>query len=76
MPCMAVFNNLLRFNPTKPRNSFASIVPELADSWAWDASGTKLTFKLRHGITRHGGKPFTGKDVQCTWHRLNGIDPE
>ncbi len=22
----------------------------------------------------HDGKPFTAKDVQCTWHRLNGKD--
>jgi peptide/nickel transport system substrate-binding protein len=76
MPFMAVFNNLVRFDPTKPRNGFDTIVPELATSWAWDASGTKLTFKLQPGVTWHDGKPFTGKDVQCTWHRLNGIDPE
>jgi peptide/nickel transport system substrate-binding protein len=76
MPFMAVFNNLVRFDPTQPRNGFDSIVPELADSWAWDASGTKLTFKLHPGVSWHDGKPFTAKDVQCTWHRLNGIDPE
>jgi peptide/nickel transport system substrate-binding protein len=76
MPFMAVFNNLVRFDPDKARNGFDSIVPELADSWAWDASGTKLTFKLHPGISWHDGKPFTGKDVQCTWHRLNGIEPE
>ena len=46
MPFMAVFNNLVRFDPGKPRNGFDTIVPELADSWAWDASGTKLTVKL------------------------------
>ena len=76
MPFMAVFNNLVRFDPMKPRNGFDAIVPELAESWAWDATGTKLTFKLRSGVTWHDGKPFTGKDVQCTWHRLNGIDAE
>ena len=76
MPFMAVFNNLVRFDPMKPRNGFDAIVPELAESWAWDATGTKLTFKLRSGVAWHDGKPFTGKDVQCTWHRLNGIDAE
>jgi len=25
-------------------------------------------------VTWHDGKPFTGKDVQCTFHRLNGIE--
>ena len=76
MPFMAVFNNLVRFDPMKPRNGFDTIVPELAESWAWDATGTKLTFKLRSGVTWHDGKPFTAKDVQCTWHRLNGKEPE
>ena len=76
MPFMAVFNNLVRFDATKPRNGFDTIVPELAESWAWDTSGTKLTFKLRSGVTWHDGKPFTAKDVQCTWHRLNGREPD
>ena len=76
MPFMAVFNNLVRFDALKSRNGFDTIVPELAESWAWDPSGTKLTFKLRSGVTWHDGKPFTGKDVQCTWHRLNGKEPE
>ena len=49
MPFMAVFNNLVRFDATKPRNGFDTIVPELAESWAWDTTGTKLTFKLRSG---------------------------
>lgn len=72
MPFSAVFNNLVRFDPAKPLNSFDTIVPELATSWTWDASGTKLSFKLRQGVSWHDGKPFTAKDVQCTWHWLNG----
>ncbi|HUC47382.1 MAG TPA: ABC transporter substrate-binding protein, partial [Hyphomicrobiaceae bacterium] len=76
MPFMAIFNNLVLFDPAKSRNSFDTIVPELAESWAWDETGTKLTFKLRSGVAWHDGKPFTAKDVQCTWHRLNGKEPE
>src|SRR6185436_7388207 len=76
MPFMAVFNNLVRFDAMKPRGGFDTIVPELAESWAWDDAGTKLTFKLRSGVNWHDGKPFTGKDVQCTWHRLNGKEPD
>ena len=71
-PFMAVFNNLVLFDQTKPLNSFDTIVPELGESWAWDASKTKLTFKLREGVKWHDGKPFTAKDVQCTWHALLG----
>src|ERR1043165_2171756 len=33
MPFMAVFNNLVRFDDTKPRNGFDSIVPALAEGW-------------------------------------------
>jgi peptide/nickel transport system substrate-binding protein len=76
MPFMAVYNNLVVFDPFKPRNSFDTIIPELATSWEWDAAGTRLTFKLRSDVTWHDGKPFTGKDVQCTFHRLNGREPD
>ena len=71
-PFMAVFNNLVLFDQTKPLNSVETIVPELAESWSWDASKTKLTFRLRESVKWHDGKPFTAKDVQCTWHALIG----
>ncbi len=76
MPFMAVFNNLVRFDPMKPLNSFSTIIPELATSWAWDETGTKLTFKLRSGVTFHDGKPFTANDVRCTYLRASGLDTE
>src|SRR5207244_4056283 len=75
-PFMAVFNNLVLFDQTKPLNSLATIVPELGESWSWDASRTKLTFKLRQGVKWHDGKPFTAKDVQCTWYHLIGKDDD
>jgi peptide/nickel transport system substrate-binding protein len=71
-PFMALFNNLVLFDQTKPLNSLDSIVPELALSWRWDASQSKLTFKLREGVKWHDGKPFTAKDVACTWHAIIG----
>jgi peptide/nickel transport system substrate-binding protein len=67
-----IFNNLLMFDQSKPHNGHDTIVPELAESWAWDASRTKLTVKLRGGVKWHDGKPFTAKDVQCTWDKLKG----
>jgi peptide/nickel transport system substrate-binding protein len=75
-PFMAVFNNLVLFDQSKPLNSPETIVPDLAASWSWDASNTKLTMKLREGVKWHDGKPFTAKDVQCTWHRLIGKNGE
>ncbi|HEV8094683.1 MAG TPA: ABC transporter substrate-binding protein [Burkholderiales bacterium] len=76
MPFSAVFNNLLMFDPSKPRNGLDTIVPELAERWTWDASRTRFTVTLRRGVKWHDGKPFTAKDVQCTWHRLIGKDPD
>src|SRR5687767_6925304 len=48
-PFMALFNNLVLFDQAKPLNSLETIVPDLASSWSWDESKTKLTFKLREG---------------------------
>ena len=71
-PVMAEFNNLVLFDQDKPLNSLETVVPDLAESWAWDDSRTRLTFKLRRGVRWHDGKPFTARDVQCTWHAVLG----
>src|ERR1700743_2329938 len=72
MPFAAVFNNLVVFDPARTHESLDTVAPDLAESWSWDPTNTKLTFKLRHGVTWHDGKPFTAKDVQCTWRMLIG----
>ena len=71
-PFMAVFNNLVVFDPKERVNSPDHIVPDLAESWSWNADKTKLTFKLRSGVKWHDGKPFSAKDVKCTWDALIG----
>ncbi len=71
-PFMGVFNNLLMFDQQKPVNNDESLVPDLATSWSWDATKTKLTFKLRDGVKWHDGKPFTAEDVKCTFDLLLG----
>ena len=76
MAFSGVFNNLLIFDQGKPTNGFDTIQPELAESWSWDDSKTKLTVKLRQGVKWHDGKPFTAKDVQCTWNKIQGKDPD
>src|SRR5438477_1712595 len=71
-PAMGVFNNLVIYDQHVRQNSMESIVPELAKSWAWDEDGTRLTFKLHEGVKWHDGKPFTARDVKCTWDLLQG----
>jgi peptide/nickel transport system substrate-binding protein len=71
-----VFNNLLGFDQSKPLVGLDTIVPELALTWAWDASRTRLTLGLRRGVTWHDGKPFTARDVQCTWNKILGKHPD
>src|SRR5712672_3373971 len=66
-PMMGVFNNLVMFDQHVPQSSLASIVPDLATGWSWNEDGTELTLPLRQGVKWHDGKPFTAKDVQCTW---------
>ena len=75
-PMMGVFNNLVMFDQHVNQNSFASIVPDLAKSWSWNEEGTTLTFVLRDGVKWHDGKPFTARDVQCTWDMLTGKSSE
>src|SRR6476620_11892410 len=53
MPFMGVFNNLVLYDQAKKLNSDATIVPDLAESWSWDQTRTKLTFKLRQGVKWH-----------------------
>src|SRR4029077_10270223 len=75
-PMMGVFNNLVMYDQQIAQNSPQTIRPDLAESWAWSEDGRELTFKLRQGVKWHDGKPFTAKDVQCTWDLLLGTAAE
>jgi peptide/nickel transport system substrate-binding protein len=74
-PMMGVFNNLVLYDQHVAQNSLASIVPDLAVSWSWGEDGKALAFKLRRGVAWHDGKPFSARDVQCTWELLLGRSP-
>src|SRR5213079_1047155 len=75
-PMMAVFNNLVMFDQHIAQNRLDTIVPDLASEWSWNEDGTVLTFKLRQGVKWHDGKPFTARDVKCTWDLLQGKGTE
>ena len=71
-PMMGVFNNLVMYDQAVPQSGLKSIVPDLATDWQWDEAGTSLSFKLRANVKWHDGKPFTARDVKCTWDLLMG----
>ena len=71
-PYMPVMNNLVMYDQQKSVNSLDSIVPDLATKWTWNDDKSKLTFTLREGVKWHDGKPFSAKDVKCTWDLLQG----
>src|SRR3989475_3349758 len=71
-PMMGVFNNLVMYDQHVAKSSLETVVPDLATSWSWSEDGTELTFPLRQGVKWHDGKPFTAKDVKCTWDLLMG----
>src|SRR5499427_3665433 len=75
-PMMGVFNNLVMYKQDVPQSGLQSIVPDLATEWSWDEDRTQLTFRLRPGVKWHDGKPFTAKDVVCTWDLLTGNTTE
>lgn len=72
VPFMPVFNNLVLYDHKEKLNRPENIRPELAVSWSWDASATKITFNLRDDVRWHDGKPFTARDVVCTMELLQG----
>lgn len=76
MPFQVVYNNLVEFDSRKPLNSIDTIIPDLATKWSWDETKTKLTFALRDGVQWHDGKPFSAKDVKCTFDLVTGKGEE
>ena len=72
IPFMGLYNNLVMYDQHKPQNTLETIVPDLATSWSWSPDQLQLTFKLRSGVKWHDGKPFSAKDVKCTFDTLMG----
>src|SRR6201746_1616392 len=76
VPFMPIYNNLVVFDQHVAQNSMNTIVPDLAESWAWSRDNKTLPCKLRQGVKWHDGKPFTSADVKCTFDMLMGKSPQ
>jgi len=72
-PMSPVYNNVVFFDPFKPVEALETVIPELAESWNWDATHTRLTFKVRQGVKWHDGKPFTANDIKHTFDVVRGV---
>jgi len=70
-----VFNNLVLYDQHVAQNSADTIRPELARSWSWNADKTQLTFNLQEDVRWHDGRPFTARDVVCTFEVLTDTAP-
>jgi peptide/nickel transport system substrate-binding protein len=51
-------------------NNNLTLEPRVAESWKANADSTLWTFKIRKGITFHGGAKLTADDVVKTFDRL------
>lgn len=61
LPGTKIFESLLTYDfKLEPH-------PSLAESWTVSPDGRKYTFKLRHNVKWHDGKPFTADDVVFTF---------
>jgi peptide/nickel transport system substrate-binding protein len=60
------YEPLMQFNNTKAGTTY----PWLAQSFAWNADGTAITFTLRDGVKWSDGQAFTADDVAYTFNLM------
>src|SRR5260370_6605979 len=58
VPFMPVFNNLVIYKQDVAQNSLETIVPYLAESWAWRDDAQTPDFHLSHRATSHDCHPL------------------
>ena len=51
-----------------------NLAPAMAESWTYSRDCLELTFKLRHDVKWHDGRPFTAADVVFTYQTM--INPK
>lgn len=56
--------NLLLFAGLMAHNGQNEVVPDVAETWEYDAKNCTYTFKLRRDVYFHDGHPLTSRDVR------------
>ncbi len=69
-PSMPCFSNLVIFDPKEKVERADTIIPELAERWAWQDGNRALVFSLRRNVNWHDGRPFTSADVKYTFDMI------
>ncbi|MFK3781580.1 ABC transporter substrate-binding protein [Agrobacterium sp. NPDC089420] len=59
--------NLVRYDPS---TDYATVVPNLAESWDVDVEGKVYTFHLRRGVKWSDGTTFTANDIEFSMNDL------
>jgi oligopeptide transport system substrate-binding protein len=60
---MQIFSGLVAFDESM------NLVPDIAESWETDNTGTIYTFRLRQDVKFHDGRPVTAADFKYSWER-------
>jgi len=67
-PVAPFYSLLVRIDPTDPKG--VKIVGDVAESWTRSPDQLTYTFKIRKGITFHGGRPLTARDVKASYEHI------
>jgi peptide/nickel transport system substrate-binding protein len=51
-------------------NDRRGFVPDMAESFEWNADKTAITFNMREGVKWSDGQPFTADDVMFWWDEI------
>ena len=78
-------DNLVLFDQHKEKNTLDTIIPDLAESWPWEAdlivpftvTSSRLRYHALRGLRRNfsnvfpcDGNPFTAANVKFTWDQI------
>ena len=73
VPFMPVFNNLVIYDQNVAQNSLESIVPDLAESWAWSADKKTLATTIKERQSMGGAAGLFGGGTCAAFNKLSEV---